>query len=274
MSLATAAEIGSAPPGAAVLGRRALPRIGISLPVRLHLAGLSGPLGARTRDLGVGGVCVATPSRFAVRDLRNVAIGLPKGACELPAEGRWQIEVSGEDAFLTGIRFLEIPGEILDQLWDVVHERAKRLTHWLSQQPELAALSLSDALDLAHLTRLRDVGAGAYVYRQGVQPSGGDSIFVVASGEVVLERRTERQRRFVLGSARTGQVFGGTGLLANVAPGETAVVERDASLLEVSKGAFENLKHASPELAFRIASLVARSHLLRLESALARLGDD
>lgn len=273
MSFAAVSKTSSGSPSAAVLGRRALPRVGISFPVRLHLAGLPGPLDARARDLGVGGVCIATASRFVVRDLRRLVLVLPAGAVELPAEARWQIEASGEDAFLTGVRFLDIPDETLDLLWDVVHEQAKSLTRWLSQQRELAGLSLGDALDLAHLTRLREFRAGGSIYRQGVQASGEDSIFVVMRGEIVLETRTPAHRKFVVGHVRPGQLFGGMGIVANALPSETALVDRDSSLLEVSRGTFENLKQASPALAFQIASLATRSHLLRLESALGRLGE-
>jgi CRP-like cAMP-binding protein len=286
VSFATTAEKDNGFSQAVVLGRRALPRVGMCFPVRLHLAGLPCPLDARTRDLGVGGACIATSSRFALADLRRVTLMPPTGAIELLAEGRWQTEVSGDDAFLTGLRFLEIPGETRDELWDLAHEQAKSLTRWLSQQPAFAELDLRDTLDLVHVTRLRDVKAGGRLYRQSTQPRAGgllrrpcsqaygeDSIFVLARGEVVLETRTPLEQTLVLARARAGEVLGGIALAANMLPGETAIVEQDASLLEISRGAFENLKQASPALAFQIASIATRSHLLRLESVLSRLGE-
>jgi len=287
VSLVTTAENGNGFSQAVVLGRRALPRVGMCFPVRLHLAGLPCPLDARTRDLGVGGACVATPSRFALADLRRVTLMPPTGVIELLAEGRWQAEVSGEDAFLSGLRFLEVPGETRDQLWDLAHEQAKSLTRWLSQQPGFAELDLSDTLDVVHVTRLRDVRAGGRLYRQSTRPRAGgllrrhciqaygeDSIFVLARGEVVLEMRTPLEQTLVLARVRTGEVLGGIALAANMLPGETAIVEQDASLLEISRGAFENLKQVSPALAFRLASFAMRSHLLRLESAFGRFGDE
>jgi hypothetical protein len=270
MMMSSPSEARPGPWGASVLGRRALPRVAISLPVRLHLGEL-GPLDARARDLGAGGVCVATPSCFAPQDLRRVTLLLTSGRIEVDAEGRWQLEVSGEDGFLTGIRFLDIPEEALERVWDLVHQRSKALAHWLLQQHEFADLNLRDVVDLAHVTRMREIRAGGLLYRQGVRD---DSAFVVTCGEVVFERRTPRDRKLMVGRARPGQLLGGLGVVANCLPNETAVADSDVSLLEISRGAFENLQLTSPALAFQVASLVMQSHLRRLDSALGRLVDE
>jgi len=256
------------------LGRRALPRVAISFPVRLQLAGLPCPLDARARDLSVGGVGVETPTRFALRDLRRVTLLPPGGRIDLAAEGCWQTEAPGEGAFLAGIRFLELDGGALGRLWDLVHEQTKTLTCWLARQQTFEALSLSDIMDFVHLTRLREVPAGARVYRQGEAAKGEDSIFVVMRGEVVLETRTPRQRKLFVARAQPGQMLGGAALVVGVVPAETAIVEREATLLEISRGAFENLKQTNPGLAFQISAIAMHSHLMHQETALVRAVDD
>jgi hypothetical protein len=255
----------------ASLGRRALPRVAISFPVRLHVTGLAGSLEARARDVGAGGMCVATPSPFAVSDLRAVTLLTPNGRVDLGAEARWQHEVSGEDGFFTGLRFLEVSDGPLELLWDLVHERAKSLARWLLHQPDFSGLGVQDNLEIAQVTRLREVRAGGLLYRQG---SPEDSIFVVTRGEIVFELRTPRQRKRTLGRVGPGQVVGGLGLVANSLPGETAIADRDVSLLEISRGAFENLQAANPALAFHVASLVVNGQLRRMETALGRWIDE
>jgi hypothetical protein len=267
--MAASSEASAAAPRAVVLGRRALPRVATSFPVRLRFAGLPGPLDGRARDLGAGGVCVATPTRFAIQELRGVTLLPQGGRLELGAAGCWQQEVSGTDGFFAGVRFLDVPADALEQIWDLVHQESKALTRWLREQSELSQLDLQDVMDLAHATRLRDVRVGEVLYRQGV---GRDSIFFVMRGEIVCERRSPRQR--VLGSARMGpgRLLGGMGAVTCAPPGETAIAARDTRLLEISQGAFENLQHASPMLAFQLGSLAMRSHLRRLEEELGRLG--
>ena len=258
------------PLGASVLGRRALPRVALSFPARLHL-GAFGLLDAHARDLGAGGICVSTPSCFALQDLRRVALLLSGGPTEVEAEGCWQLEVTGEDAFLTGIRFVDVSEQGLERLWDVVHQQSKALTRWLLQQREFAELNLCDAVDLVHVTRMREIRAGGLLYRQGVRD---DSIFIVTRGEVVFERRTPRERKLTVGRAVPGQLFGGLGVVANSLPSESALADCDVTLLEISRGAFENLQLTSPPLAFQLASLVMQSHLRRVDSALGRLVDE
>jgi hypothetical protein len=243
----------------------------MAFPVQLHLAGLAGPLASVARDLSAGGFCAATPSCFAMQDLRRVTLMLPEKRLDLQAEGRWQLEMAGEERFFTGIQFVDIPGDALEPLWDLVHRQTKLLTVWLSEQRDFQQLGLHEAMDLVQLTRLREVRAGKTLYWQGRRD---DSIFVVHSGEVVLERRTPEHHKLAVGRIGPGQVLGGVGVVADLLPGETAVVDRDASLLEIARGSFESLQRSNPALAFRIASIVTHRHIERIDGALRRLLDD
>lgn len=270
LTMSSPSEARPGPWGTSLLGRRALPRVAISAPVRLQLAGL-GPLDARARDLGAGGACVSTRSCFAPQDLRRVTLLLGDGPLEVEAEGRWQLEVAGDDAFLTGVRFLDVPELARERLWDVVHQQSKTLTRWLLQQRDFAGLDLCDAVDLVHITRVREIRAGGLLYRQGMHD---DSIFIVTRGEVVFERRTPRDRKLTVGRALPGQLLGGLGVVADSPASETALADRDVTLLEISRGAFENLQLTSPLLAFQLASRVVQSHLQRVDSTLGRLVDE
>jgi hypothetical protein len=248
--------------------------VALALPAEIHLAGARGTLCGRTRDLSVGGVCIATAARFASGDVRRVVLAAPSGRLELGAEGCWQAEAPGDEVFLTGVRFRDVAGEALEELWDLVHAQAKSLTIWLSGQKDFAGLSLNEVMELAHVTRHREFRAGRAIYRQDADVPGEDSIFVVRRGEVVLEMRTARERRLVRERCGPGCVLGGVGLVAGTAPAETAIAERDASLLEISRGAFGNLQLASPSLAFRLAAIVVRSYLRGVQGTLARLADE
>lgn len=267
MSLAFAPR-GDPPSGDKLLGRRSLARVPMDLALRIHVAGLPGPLPARTRDLGVGGLCIATQSRFSLGDLRKVSLLHPTAKLDLVAEGRWQAEVPGRDAFLSGIRFPEVDARTLDRLWDLVHDQTKHLSRWLSQESDLKALALGDLIGLIHVMRLRDMGSGETVYRPEAKQLGDDSILVVAKGRVVLEARCSSGRKIALGEAGRGQIVGGVALVCDAPPLESAIVSEAASFLEISRSAFAFLCSASPPLAADLASIVARSYVERLQTAL------
>lgn len=256
-----------------LLGRRSLARVPMDLALRLHVANLPGPLPARARDLGVGGVCVATPSCFPLADLRKVSLLHPTEKLELTVDGRWQTEVPGRDAFLSGLRFLELDARALDRLWDIVHDQTKYLARWLSQQSELSTLALSDLIQLIHAMRLRDVASGEPVYRQGTRGVGDDSILVVVSGRVALETCTARGRKVPLGNAERGQVLAGSALLCGASPLESAIVSEAASFLEISRSSLAFLQAASPPLAADLAAIATSSCLSRQQGALHRAVD-
>jgi hypothetical protein len=256
-----------------LLGRRSLARVPMDLALRLHLGGLPGPLPARARDFGMGGLCVATPSRFELSELRRITLLHPTERAELDVEGRWQAEVPGRDAFLSGVRFLQVDAKQLDRLWDLVHDHTKYLSRWLSQQSLLKTLSLSDLIQVIHAMRLRDVASGEMLYRQGVRQPGDDSIAVIVTGTVVLERSTPRGRKVVLGSAGRGQVFGGSALLSGAPPLESAIASEPTHCLEISRSSLDFLESACPSLAADLTSIVTKACLERQAAALDRSVD-
>jgi len=260
-------------PSSVLLGRRALPRVGVSLRARLHVEGLVAPLSASTRDLGLRGVCVATPTRFAHQDITRITLYSPGETLELRGEGRWQAEVTGRDAFLTGISLCDVNEAAHDSLWDIVHERVKKLTRWLKQQPVLEVLEFDDLLELAHATRLHELRTGQVLYQQDAAGSAAGSLYLVASGCMALETRSARERIASTHEIGPGGLFGGLGLVTDLPPGETAIAAADSSLLEISGAAFEYLQHAAPGFAFRLTAVTVGTNVLRLRSALAGSAD-
>jgi hypothetical protein len=256
-----------------LLGRRALPRVGVSLRARLHVQGLVAPLSATTRDVGLRGVCVATPTPFAHQDLHRVTLYNAGATVELRGEGRWQAEGGGRDAFLTGIALIDVSEASHDSLWDIVHERVKKLTRWLKQQPVLEVLEFDDLLELAHATRIQELRAGQVLYQQDKDAAPGRSLYLVTAGAIALEQRTPRGRVAGVDEIGPGGLFGGLGLVADLPPGEIALATADSSLLEISPAAFEYLQQSAPGFAFRLAAVAVGTNVLRLRGTLAAVTD-
>jgi CRP-like cAMP-binding protein len=272
MALVSVPSIDS-PTALKLLGRRSLARVPMDLTLRLHLANLPGPLPARARDLGVGGLCISTPTCFPLDDLRRVSLFHPQEKFEVPVEGRWQTEVAGRDAYLSGARFHEVDARTLDRLWDSVHAQTKHFSRWLSQQSELSSVALSDLIELLQAMRLRDLGSGESLFRQGSRQHGEDSIFVVVSGRIVLETCSPRGRKTLLGNAGRGQVIAGSTVLYGGPPAESAIVSEAASLLEISRSSLAFVRAVCPALAADLITIATRAYLERQRAALNQAVD-
>ena len=248
-------------------------RVGSDLPVEIHVAELPAPLLARSRDVGVGGLCVATASPFALKSVRRVVVALPSGPLTVDAEGRWQIDSASGDVVLSGLAFVDLSPEAIEALSHYVIETGRGLARFLYAQSDLRDFGLEEILGLAQITRLRDVLTGHLVYRQDTALAGEDSIFVVASGGVTLQARARGGREVTLARLQPGHVFGGMPLVGDCAHPESAVAECETRLLEIDRDAFRYLEGARPWLAQRLAFAVARTYTRRLHEVLARLRD-
>jgi hypothetical protein len=256
-----------------LLGRRTLARVPMDVALRLHVVGLPGPLPARARDIGLGGLCVATPTCFPLSDLRRVSILHPNEKLEVDAEGRWQAAFPGRDAFLSGVQFPNTGGRVRDRLWDFVHDQTKALSTWLSQESELRSVALPDLVELIHAMRMRESTNGEVVFQQGSRQAGDDSIFVVRTGSVTLETSTAMGRTVELGRITRGQLLGGSALLCSAAPLERAIVSEPATFLEISRSALGFLQVVYPMLAAELTTILIRSYVKRQQAALTRAVD-
>jgi CRP-like cAMP-binding protein len=269
--MSTYAQDASAAPGR--YEARGTGRVGSDFPVEVHVAELPAPLLARSRDIGVGGMCIATPSTFALKSVRRVVIGLASGPIAIDAEGRWQYDASGDDLILSGLAFPDPSPEAIEILSNLVLESGRALARFLYAQSELRDFGLEEILGLAQITRYRDVSAGRYIYRQDTAQAGEESVFVVVRGAVCLTARARGAREVTLAKLAPGQVFGGMPIVGESAHPESAVAETDCRLLEIDRDAFRYLEGARPWLAQRLAFAVARTYTRRLHEILARVRD-
>ena len=253
---------------------RASPRVGADFPVDVYASGFHGPLSGRTRDLGVGGVCIATPSPFDWKGVSRAVIRLPSGPLDLEAEGAWQNHARGEEVFFTGVRFRNPSDAALEVLLDLVLEAGKQLARFLYRHSDLRGLGLEEAMGLAQVTRLRQVEPGKAIYRQDVMEAGEDSIYIIGSGQVMLQVRVRDARDVPIERLGPGQLFGGLPIVAAVEPGESAIADTSTQLYEINRTAYSYLYRAKPWLAQQLAFEVARAAARRMRSVLARLRDE
>lgn len=252
---------------------RTVPRVGADVAATVYSRDFSGGLAARTRDLGIGGVCIATASPFSFRAVSRIALELPGGRIQLEATGLWQRVEHAEQVILTGIEFSEPAPAVVDQLWDLVMDGGKALARFLHGNSDLAHLSPDEAVGLAHASRWRNVPAGRYVYRSDAERSGEASIFIVQEGTVILQLRLRGVSDRPVARLGPGRLFGGLSLVAEGLPGESALAHDDVRLLEIHEGAFRYLCAAKPWLAQRIAHSVTLAYARRAGALLSELSE-
>lgn len=247
---------------------RSNPRVGTDLPVQIYAGEFGGALSGRSRDLSIGGVCVATPSPFSYKSVQRVSIMLTAGQVTLDAVGCWQREDPQNDLILTGLSFDHPAPEVLEHVWDHVLDTGKTLARFLYEHTALQELGLEEAMGLAQVTRYRSLRAGETIYRQGSRGDENDSIFLIIEGRVTLQIRIRDAIEQSLARLEAGALFGGLPLLADLAHAETAVADQDVRLLELDRAAFRHLRSMKPWLGHRLGVALLRVHAERLASIL------
>jgi hypothetical protein len=247
---------------------RSIPRVGSDLPVELYATDFSGALIGRTRDLSIGGACIATPSPFSIKSLQRVSIGFPGEHITLGAVGCWQREDPTGQLVLTGIEFEQPTDAQRDVIWDQVLDAGKRLARFLYERTSLQELGLEEAMGLAQVTRYRTLNTGDLIYRQGTAAAGNDSIFVIAEGEVMLQVRIRDAIERPLVQLGVGDLFGGLPLLADLPHAESAVANGPVQLLEIDAAAYRHLRSMKPWLGHRLGVALLRVHAQRMSKTL------
>lgn len=255
--------------------RRLTPRVAARFSVKLFCTGLPGSLDVRSTDLGPKGLCVETPSPFAIDSLRRVVLELPDVSLQIRAEARWQRDNAANSAYLTGIRLLDLEPEVTNRLWSFVHGRAGEIAAFLRDRAEIAS-EMDEALDLALFTRVAEFPIGHRIYQQGTMGTRGDSAFIVQSGTVAIEAGHGTGQPFVLERIEAGGLFGGLPIVAQVPHVSTAVAETEVVALEIDPGTYHHLMSGKPWAAQRIASWILRrqsshvAHLVELATGMRR----
>jgi hypothetical protein len=251
--------------------RRSDPRIAADLRVEILSQGFNGALPARTRDLSIGGVCLATPSPIAVGSVRGVHVVLPEGSVSLRAVGTWQRAHPTLGTILTGVRFDGVEPSAQDFLWEFVLKEGRQLARFFHLHTAIEGVGIDGAIGLAHVTRLCLPSAGDVVYRQQSGSSSG-SIYVVVEGSIVLQMRVNAARMQDFAVLRRGDVFGGSWMPTHGDDEELAVARSHSRLLEIDERALDYLSSSSPWLAQALIAAATGATAHRLRGALRKLG--
>ena len=252
---------------------RSNPRVGLDLPVQIYASDFGGALLGRTRDLSIGGACVATQSPFAFKSMQRITLSLPTQNLTLDAEGCWQREDPLDNSVLTGVRFEEPHSEQLDLVWDQVLDAGKRLARFLYERTALRELGLEEAMGLAQVTRFRSMSAGETIYRQGAEGGANDSIFLIVEGDVTLQLRIRDAIERTLAQVGVGELFGGLPLLTDLPHMESAVASTNVRLLEIDRAAYRHVRSMKPWLGHRLGVALLRVHAQRMAKVLDLVGE-
>lgn len=107
-------------------------------------------------------------------------------------------------------------------------------------------LGFQDVLQLALTTRLRELEYGQLVYG-GDQSTPCKSIFALFRGSILLERASEKRNQEIA-RLESGELFGGTQIIAGCEPVERAVATSRTALSEFVDYTTEYLTVAKPQL--------------------------
>lgn len=184
------------------------------------------------------------------------------------------------DAVVTSVlRSLHRAG--IDLAWpkrDVVLARGR--SRGLQRRPHgadlLAQVDLFDAFDEAETAALAD-GMAERLYREGAiivrQGEPGASLFLIAEGvldvSVATEGRTEPVR---LDRMVPGEVFGEMSLLTGQPRTASVVAATDAVVYEIHRDHLDPILHRRPEIAARLADLMAQRQRRNRERFQVALG--
>jgi CRP-like cAMP-binding protein len=247
---------------------RSNPRVGTDLSVQIYAGDFGGGLQGRTRDMSIGGVCIATQSPFSYKSLQRVVLSMPAQNVSIDAVGCWQREDPQENLVLTGVSFDRPDQDALELVWDHVLDAGKSLARFLYERTALHELGLEEAMRLAQVTRFRSMRTGDVIYRQGTQGENNDSIFMIMEGSVTLQLRIRDAIEQPLAQLGPGDLFGGLPLLADLPHSETAMANSDIRLLELDQAAYRHLRSMKPWLGHRLGVALLRVHAQRLSSVL------
>jgi small-conductance mechanosensitive channel/CRP-like cAMP-binding protein len=140
-------------------------------------------------------------------------------------------------------------------------EERRRREHLAEAEDLLGRVDFVQALSagarrvLAQRARFVEYGPGQAVVRQG---ESGDTLYLVARGEVAVKVQVEDATERELARLGRGALFGEMSVLTGEPRTATVVALGDAALLSVDRDAFERVLFAEPHLAQALAATIAR----------------
>jgi CRP-like cAMP-binding protein len=142
-------------------------------------------------------------------------------------------------------------------------EERRRREHLAEAEDLLGRIDFVQALSaearkvLAERARFVEYGPGQAIVRQGEQ---GDTLFLVARGEVAVRVKMDAGDKEVARLGR-GALFGEMSVLTGDPRTATVLSLGDSALLAVDRDAFERILSREPDLAQRVADVIARRRL-------------
>lgn len=192
---------------------------------------------------------------WAVATLTTVGYG---DVTPVTAAGR----LFGGVVMVVGLCILALPVAIISTGFAQEVNRRDFVVNWsmMSKIPLLAELDARDAAMVMPLFHAHNLPPNVEIITEGTP---GDAIYFIASGHV--RRRTRDTEH----SYRSGDVFGGVGMLMGGAHSSTYMTAGRCRLLKLYKEDFKRLELAAPGVAGRIRAAVARHHIVEAEQDLA-----
>lgn len=135
------------------------------------------------------------------------------------------------------------------------------------KSPAFAGLSEVQLQDLALMTRVVDLPAGACVFREG---DAGDAMYLLVSGAVRIVRGDT-----LLATLSPGAVFGEMALLLDAPRSATAEAAQPSRLARLGRDGFDELLESGDIVAVQLLRNLARlacGRLLDLDEELCRRG--
>jgi CRP-like cAMP-binding protein len=118
-----------------------------------------------------------------------------------------------------------------------------------------APLSTEPLKPLAQASALVRFSAGEVIVRQGEM---GDAVYALTEGTAEVWLEDAPHGSVLLRTMRSGQLFGETAVLYRGPRSATIKAKTDVTTLRIPASAFLDLLHASPELAVRVAVILAQ----------------
>jgi CRP-like cAMP-binding protein len=131
-------------------------------------------------------------------------------------------------------------------------ERKIDLLRAIGPFAELPTARLKPVAQAAEVTRF---GSGEVIVRQG---DPGDAVYALTEGAAEVWLEDVPQRPVLLRTMRSGQLFGETAVLYRGPRSATIKAKTDVTTVRVPAPAFLELLQSSPELAVRIAVILAQ----------------
>ncbi len=137
------------------------------------------------------------------------------------------------------------------------------LIHILKEMPPFVELSRSDLNKLVEIIHHRDYVKGEYIFYQG---DPGIGLYIIRSGEVEIEYKTELNHRYTFATFGKADFFGELALLDGAKRSASAVAKTDCKLAIVFKPDLDEFVYKNPRAGTTVISGLSKIIITRLRN--------